>query len=857
MTTSPQPMRVLGWLLRRLSSRDAASAAIGDVLDEFVDRARNGRAPRLPRLWVNAQTISLVMSCVVTAAPRYGRSSWQTLRDAVRSLRRSPGYSFLVIVLLAVGIAAGTVTYSVVDAVVLRPLAVEQSDRLVSVPTRDVTAPFQARITADGVRKIRDAVTAVESVAATQMMSGATLTIDGVAEGPTVLYATPDLFHVLRFRAMIGRVWTAADEARGETDVAVLGYRFWIERLRGDPTVLGRTVVSGRRTYKVIGVLAADTDIPDLPYSMSGVWVPLPPGSDRFGMVARMRPGVSPDRLAEEIQRVIATPDWRPAVVPLLDTYVRQVRGWMLLALGAAGLVVLISCVNAANIMLTRAFRRAQELAIRSSLGASRRQIALSVMTEGLVLSVVASSGALLFSIWGISAARIAVTSLLFRVFRASAIQLNGRVLAAAIGAAIVTGVFASLVPAWQASRASVLGVLKDSGPTVTGGGRKWRSGLLVAEVACVTVLLVVSWLFVSSLIRMAGIDLGVDRSHLLAISSNRDFNGTVDDVRRRVEAVPGVTGVAVSAGGASLPLVGSAFGGAWITTSIQPAEGSGTVPPMKVLLYRVTANYFDVAGICFRRGASWPAEAASDSLRVVLDERAAVQLFGGEDALGRHIRATEPLGVFTVVGIVPHVYTRGPEAADEPAAYFAIKPSATRKFAGLFVRTSRPAEEMVPVVTDALTALAPIASPPYVHAADEAVQRITATRRFNAGLMSLFGLIAVLIGAAGIYGVMAAVVAQQTREIGVRVALGATPQLIRRNVFGLAGKHLVAGLALGLPIAWWLSRGFAAYLFQVTPADVSVYVGVAALVAVVGAAAALIPARRAARTDPMITLRS
>ena len=213
--------------------------------------------------------------------------------------------------------------------------------------------------------------------------------------------------------------------------------------------------------------------------------------------------------------------------------------------------------------------------------------------------------------------------------------------------------------------------------------------------------------------------------------------------------------------------------------------------------------------------------------------------------------------GVFTVVGIVPHVYARGPEDAAEPAAYFALRPSATGTFAGLFVRTSPPPEAMLPVVTDALAPFAPTGVRSYIHVADEAVRQITATRRFNGGLMSAFGCIAMLIGAAGVYGVTAAVVAQQTREIGVRVALGATPRLIRRSVLARTGTHVLFGLAVGLPLAWWISRGFAAYLFQVTPADPSVYLGVAALVGTVGLGAALLPARRAARTDPIITLRA
>ena len=343
----------------------------------------------------------------------------------------------------------------------------------------------------------------------------------------------------------------------------MLGYRFWMQRFHGDPDVLGRTVVRGKRPSNVIGVRAADTNIPDLNYSQCAVWMPTGRDANVFAVIGRTRPGVSPTQISEQIQRVIAAPDWRPTVVPLLDTYVGKVRGWMLLALGAIGLVVLIACVNAANIMLARSFRRAHELAIRSSLGASRRQIALSLMTEGLVLSLVASVCARLFSVWGISAARTAVTTLRVGIVRASTIALNGRLL----GAAIVT------------------------------------RGLLRA-------------------------------------ASQRHA-----DVRRSV--------------------------------------------------------------------------------------RAHVAIAGGDGA----------------------------------------------------------------VVTDVLAPLAPIAIGPYIHAADEAVQRITATRRFNAGLMSAFGLIAMLIGAAGIYG--------------VRVALGATPRLIRRTVLALTGRHMLAGLAIwpahGLMDLAWL----------------------------------------------------
>ena len=365
-----------------------------------------------------------------------------------------------------------------------------------------------------------------------------------------------------------------------------------------------------------------------------------------------------------------------------------------------------------------------------------------------------------------------------------------------------------------------------------------------------------VSWLFVVSLIRVTSIDLGIDRANLLAVMPRLAFRAPVDEVRQRIESVPGVSGVALSRA-AALPLFGRAFHGAWWTTTLERAGGiPGAGSPIKVLQYRVTPNYFAVAGMRFRRGGTWRADSADAPPPIVLDEEAARRLFGDDDPIGRQVRASEPAGVFTVVGTVPRVYARGAEEEDPPAAYFNLKADPARTFAAILVRASRPPEEMLPLLTERLAPVGPDLKEPFVFAADDAVRTLTATRRFNAGLMSVFGLVGMLLGAAGVYAVMASVVAQQTREIGVRLALGATPARIQRGVLAQAWRHLLAGLGLGVPVAWWLSRGFAALLFQVTPVDPSVYAGVAALVSVVGCLAAWIPGRRAARIDPIVSLR-
>ena len=852
-----RPSRVLAWLLRLATSRDAATAQIGDIVEDCRQRDAVGRPPRWPALWINVQTLRAIASAILAGARRLPRSTGLILRDAGRALRVAPAASLFVILVLAAGVTTATVTFSVVDAVLLRPLPFDEPEQLVSISRRDEARV--ERITAPLFWRLKDELNVVDSLATVSTAYGGRITVDGVIDEWPVAQASGEIFRVLRWSPAIGRLWTADEEARGETQVAVLSHRFWQEQFGGAATVLDKTVVTeAARSYRVIGVLSAAAEHPDVQLMQAPIWVPgaVPHTATRayFGLIARMRPGVTPAQVSEAVGRIVGPPDWKPAVTSIAAPYVQPVRHWMLLALGASALVLLIACVNAANLMLTRSARRAHELAIRAALGASRRRVAGVVLAEGMLLSLAATVCALLASVAGVHMARTALTSMPLGIFRAATIALNGRVLVAALAAAAVTGVLVSLVPAWQTSRAPVSSLLKDAESAATAGRRRWRSLFLTAEIASVVVLLVVSWLFVVSFIRVAGIDLGVERTNLLAVKPNIEFKGTVDEVRQRLERVPGVSGVAIATG-ASLPLIGRAFGGAWATTKLRPADGVASAPPIEALQYRVTANYFEISGLRFLRGGTWPAE-VDPSVPLVLDTLAARQLFGVVDPLGRLVHATEPAGVYRVVGTVPHVYARGPEETDPPSAFFPLRLNPTRKFAGLFVRTSRPADEMLSVVTEAVRLVGPDTKEPFVFMADEAVRRITATRRFNAGVMTVFGLVGVLIAAAGVYAVMAAFVAQRTREIGVRLALGATPARIQSGVLSLAWRHLAAGLLFGLPIAWWLAQGFTALLFSVTPADVSVYLGVGALVSVIGLVAAWMPARRAASIDPIISLK-
>ncbi len=786
----------------------------------------------------------------MSAANTFRLRAGLVVRAAFRSVRRAPAHSAFVVSILAVAIAVGTVTFSVVDAGLLKPLPIPEGERLVLVPAFDQQARA-SRVTPQVFWDLHDHTRTLESVTVVSGLSGVGITIGDLTDEFPQTFAFAEAFSMFHISAGLGRLWTTEEEARGETDVAVLSYRFWQERFGGSPNVLGMRVVTGQRTRRVIGVLSRDSEHPEIPIFKSAIWIPLylPRNSQtsQVSPIGKMRPGVTPAQVASEVGTMIPG-GWTPPVTTYFEVFAGRVRGWMLLALGAAGLVVLLGCVNAANLMLSRSHHRAREVALRAALGASRRRIAAEMVAEGVMLSLGATAAALVFCLWGVNAARAGIIALQLGVTRAAGIALNSRVLGAALASAVVTGILFSGVPAWQASRASIVSLMKESTPTMGGGRSRWRQVFVVGEIATVAVLLVMSWLFVASLIRVVNVDLGIDHSHLIGLTPRVPFRASVRTVSERLRAVPGVVDVAVSTG-AWTPLLGTAFGGAGIMVSVEAVAGDDA-RSFQATAYRVTPNFFSVAGIPFMNGSVW---SAGDVTSVVLDDEAAGRLFGGLNVIGRQIRTRDPAGIHTVVGVVSRVRGSGPELASPPGVYFAPN---GKGFADLLVRTQGPAAPMVPALTDAMRPYAPHQKDAYMHTGDEAVRRMTLQRRFNAAMMSAFGLVGMLIGAAGIYAVTASVVAQQTAEIGVRMVLGATPGRIARDVLTGATRNVCLGLAVGLPVAWWFSRGLGALLFQITPADPSVYAGVSVLLSMVGLLAALVPARRASRVDPMFSLR-
>jgi predicted permease len=406
-------------------------------------------------------------------------------------------------------------------------------------------------------------------------------------------------------------------------------------------------------------------------------------------------------------------------------------------------------------------------------------------------------------------------------------------------------------VPAFQASRGDVAAVLRSGAATIAGGGSRWRSVVLVSEIALASVLLVGTALFVASFIRLTRADLGFDRDNLLLVDPVAGLEGTVVDFERRLESVPGVA----AAGGASAgspPLVMAGFGGGASGTRLQ--EPGSSADPVAVEFNRVSPGYFAAAAIPVARGRVFRDSDPPTANAVVLDELAARQLFGDRDSVGREVTNGRTRSI--VIGVVANVRMRGPEVQSGPQAYFP-GPAAARSYAFL-VRTSRRPTSVTPQLQASIAPLRPPgARPVLIRPIEDAFRNITARRRFSAGSMAIFGVLALIIGAVGVYGVTASVVAQRTREIGVRLTLGATPRQIVAALVGQAGRIVASGLALGLPTAWLVSRGFESLFFEVRPTDAWVYLIVAVVLTLVAILAALVPARRASHVDPLVALRA
>ncbi len=814
-------------------------------------------------------------------------SAVRILREAGRSLLGAPGTTALIVLVLSAGIAAATVTFAVVDTVVFRPLPFEAGQELAVVELREPRSPLPTRALAPAhFLELSDRLTSFVSLAAV-VSERLTLDDGGGPERVGSARVTASLFDLLRVTPLVGHAFTAANEVEGQNGVALIGYDLWQRRFGGDRAIVGRTIQvlkttipGGKRTripVTIVGVMPPrfTYPIPEnrlaekqaaeiwLPYVMSAEERSGVARSRYLDVVGRLRPGVPLGKAQTQADTIAASPSVTTSedggqqtyrILRLKDRLVGPVRAWMVLTLIAVVIVVVIACVNVANLQLTRAAYRTRELSIRASLGATRGQLVASLLAESVMLSLGAAVSSLLLAAWGI---RVARASLPAGVPRVQDLGLDVRVLAAALGAALVAGLFHAAVPAWQASREDLAALLKQPVSGGTAAGRlQWRASFAIVQVAFVNVLLVATALVVMSFIHVTTADLGFDRSDLLVVGTQGLREASLAAVLDRLQELPGVTSAGAVAFG-SPPLIAAGFGGGASAAGVRAADAGPGSRPTMVEFRRVSSGYFATAGIAVLRGEVFDAGDRARDGDVAIDESTAAVLFGSRDPIGAELTSAMSLiGTRRVVAVVRNVRMSGPERSASPQIYLPLPLAAAGP--DVLVRLRQPAATMVPAISAALAPWLPAGGRPLeLRSVEEAFRNITADRRFNTTLMALFGALALLIGAAGVYGVMASIVAQRRRETGVRVALGATRRQVVLGVLGHSSRYLIAGVVIGVPFAAGVSRIFGSLLFQVQSTETLVYIGVAVMLLAAGLAATLIPALRASRVDPLVTLRA
>jgi len=817
---------------------------------------------------------------------------WQDLRYGARMLLKNPGITLVVILALALGIGANTAIFSVVNAVLLRPLPFEQADRLVFL-NETTKVMDEISVSYPNFSDWRNQNHVFEKIGVYNRNSY-NLTGYGDAERILTAQMSADLFSALRVNAAIGRVFTNEEDKPGGTPVVVLSYGLWQRRFGGQSSILNQALTFNGKSYTVIGVMPQGFQYP----SRVEMWVPVGQLSgdsnwqqrgNHPGLygVARLNPGVTPEQAQAEMTNIAANlekqyPDSNGGngvkIQPLLEVFVSDVRRTLWVLFAAVGFVLLIACANIANLLLARASARQKEMAIRAAMGAGRWRIARQLLTESVLLAIVGGALGLLVARWGIHLILYISPN---AIPRSREIGLDLRVLAFTIGVAFLTGILFGLVPALQAGAVDVHETLKETGRGTT--GRHWlRSSLVVVEVATTLVLLIGAGLMIRSFYRLQKVDPGFSYARLtsFAVTIPQKKYPTIEQreafFKRLLEntrSLPGVEGTAAASG---LPLGNNGWQTSF-TVEGQPAPPRNQIPLMEACL--VTPDYFRVMNIPLKRGRYFDEHddrsflAGKDLSKldedqrtmagvnsIIIDEEFARRHWPNEDAVGKRIRlgfGKDPKApVLTVLGVVGRVKMEGlSQDSNRVQGYFSF---AQMPFSGMTVITKASADpsQLVPALRQQVTAIDPDQPIYNIRTMDEIRSESVAPERLNLTLLSIFAGIALVLAIVGIYGVMSYTVTQRTHEIGIRMAIGAQPRDVFRLVIGQGMMLALIGVAFGLVGAFGLTRLMTTMLFGVTATDPTTFAGIAVLLTGVALVACYVPGRRATKVDPVVSLR-
>jgi putative ABC transport system permease protein len=808
------------------------------------------------------------------------------LKFALRQLLKNPGFTAVAVLTLALGIGANTAIFSVVNAVLLRPLPFPESDRLVWLSEGNAEGNYP--ISYPNFTDWQAQQTVFDHIGVYNSGSY-NLVGSGDPRNLSAARMTAGAFAALRAQPALGRVFSADEDRPGAPPVVVLSHALWQNQFGGDPAVLNRPVRLDGIAYTVVGVMSAGFVFP----TRADVWIPLGPLTGQWSYqarnnhpglrgVARLRPGVPLERARAEMDTIAKRlqqqyPDTSGGVllIPLLDNVVGNARHALWTLLGAVALVLLIACANVANLLLARAAARQKEMVLRSALGAGRWQIVRQLLTESLVLALIGGGLGLLVAHGCLELILDLGSSALPR---AAEIQMDGGVLVFTLLSAVATGILFGLVPAWQASRPALQTVLADSSRGSTGGRSRLRQGLIVAEVSLTLMLLIGSGLLLRSFHNLQSVNSGFSSeqamSFRLALPARKyatldQQNAFYQALVGKLEALPGVRAAGVATRG---PLDReNSRTGYEIAGQPEPKPTDN----FNVDLTYASPDYFKAMGMPVLRGRAFTDQDNREHLRgtgrennrdaganaIIVDENFVRRHWPDEDPIGKQVRlpwgARADNPVLTVVGVVPHVKVfalnehGGPVQAYLPAWQL---PGPNR---AVVVKTTVPPETLFAAVLGQVNSLDPEQPISNLRTVEELRDDSLSPQRLNVVLLGFFGAVALALAAIGLYGVLAYAVTQRRREIGVRMALGAQ----RSNVLGLVvsnGMRLVVlGTVIGLAGAVALTRIMKNLLFEVTAMDPLTFASVPLLLAAVALLACWIPARRAAKLDPMAVLRN
>jgi predicted permease len=805
----------------------------------------------------------------------------QDIRYGARVLAKHRGFTAVAVLTLALGIGANTAIFSVVNELLLRPLPFHDAERLVMLWEVTPEGRHQNTTSRANFRGWREQSTAFEGMAAfsDQRLS---LTGDGDPEEVSVQFATPELFQVLGVEPILGRGMTPEDARPGAPDVAVLSYGIWQRRFGGDPQVVGKPITLNGTPYTVVGVLP--TDFQWHIRKRSGtvrpaeIWTVLtmptegPGVHGRFlSVVARLKPDASLEQAEAEMKTIAARLEqealqynkgYGAEVIPLREQFVGNVRPALLILLGAVGFVLLIACANVANLMLSRAAAREKEIALRTALGAHRLRIVRQLLTESLLLALLGSLLGLGLAWWGIRAL-VAISPR--DLVNLQGVGINLTVLVWTLAVSLVTGIIFGLAPALEATHLNLNDALKEGGKGAGGQSsrsRRLRSALVIAEVALALVLLASAGLLVKSFARLQKIDTGFNTENVLTMvvrlpdgkyKEDQQVVAFFRQATERTGALPGVRAVGLVN---FLPLYGGLGSATGFTIEGRPAPPPGEEPSTNV---RVSdSDYFSAMGIPLLRGRTFTDFEASEARHVVLiSESLAQQHFAAEDPIGKRI-SVEMFDKPTpteIIGIVGDVRYDSLTDKAEPTVYFP-HPELTYSFMTLVIRTTGDPAAMAPAVRRELRAIDPDQPVSDVRTMNQVMADTVGRARFNTLLFGLFAGLATLLAAVGIFGVMNYSVTLRTREIGIRMALGAQPGQVLMLILKQGLRLTLIGIGIGLAGALTLTRVMSGLLFGVDATDPATFAAIVLLLAVVSLIACYLPARRATRVDPLIGLR-